>query len=97
MTKRFCIALSVDVDRQSDAYLRKHLTGVLTHNGHTVQVPDELRLLCFDYRNRGYEVFPPCDHTDALGQCLGHDVDSDRVDHAAGASPQESKHGDAVE
>ena len=72
------MSVSVDVDRLSDAQLREQLTGVLTHEGRTVQVPDELRLLCFDYRNRGYEVFPPCDNTCPKGQCLGHPMEDDR-------------------
>jgi len=69
------MALSVDVDRFSDAYLVEQYAGVLkADDGHVVQVPAELRMLCFSYRNRGFECFPPCDHTDETGHCLGHEI-----------------------
>jgi hypothetical protein len=67
-----CVALSVDVDRFSDEYLVRNLTGALKREGRVVQVPDELRALCAEYRARGFEVFPPCGHTDERGHCLGH-------------------------
>lgn len=72
--KKFCMALSVDVDRFDDKYLVRHLSGVLHHDdGREVQVPGELRVLCFHHRNLGHEVIPPCDHVDEAGRCLGHE------------------------
>lgn len=69
-------ALAVDVDRFDDAYLEAHVIPVITHEGKPVTV-GQLRVLCFDYRNRGYECFPPCDHTDEKGHCLGHPTETD--------------------
>lgn len=76
-TKRYHIALDVSVDRHNDRYLLKHYNGVLRHEGRLVQVPDDLRRLCAEYRAKGFEVFPPCDHVDARGLCLGHEVESE--------------------
>ena len=68
------MALSVDVDRFSDKYIRntwldmfKRQFGVLTVGG--------IRECCAKARAKGLEVFPPCDHTDARGHCLGHKKD----------------------
>jgi hypothetical protein len=72
--KSFHVAMSVDVDRFDDAYLIEHFNGVLLRDdGSHVQVPDDLRKRCAEARASGLDVFPPCDHTDAKGHCLGHD------------------------
>ena len=68
------IALSVDVDRNGDAYLRKAYRNALTKaDGTVVKVPGELRKLCAEYRAQGFAVFPPCDNHDERGYCLGHE------------------------
>ena len=64
-------ALSVDVDRFGDKYLSEHILPVISHDGKPVTVA-QLRVMCFDYRNRGFEVFPPCDNVDSRGYCQGH-------------------------
>lgn len=76
--QRIHVSLSVDVDRFSDAYLKKHLAGCLSHeDGRVVEVPGELRALCAEYRAKGYECFPPCDNTDEKGHCKGHYYEDD--------------------
>lgn len=67
----YCVATSVDVDRFSDAYLEMNVLPVLTHNGEPVTV-EQLRVACFDHRNRGFKVFPPCGNVDEQGYCKGH-------------------------
>ena len=67
------IALSVDVDRFKDSYLRKHLCqpGVFL-DGKTPTV-ESLRIACAKARAEGKRVLPPCDHTAPDGSCLGHE------------------------
>lgn len=64
------MAQSVDVDRREDSYLRTLLpefrrAGLAT----TVR---GIREACAAARAAGLAVFPPCDHTDERGRCLGH-------------------------
>lgn len=72
MSRRIHMAVSVDVDRFDDKYLARNVVPFLTHEGKPVTI-GQLRVLCFDYRNRGFEAFPPCDNVDSKGHCLGHD------------------------
>lgn len=74
MKTRRCMGLSVDVDRFSDRDMVKNYTGVLKHpDGRYVQVPQELRKLCAEYRAKGYESVPPCDNVNERGYCRGHE------------------------
>lgn len=67
------MSLSVDVDRYTDAQMRKQYRGVLRHlDGRYVEVPGELRKLCAEYRAKGFKCFPPCDNVDETGSCKGH-------------------------
>ncbi len=74
MSRMTHMALSVDVDRFSDAKLRREfcVPGVFLR-GVTPTV-EQLRLACYKARLDGLEVFPPCDNTDARGYCKGHEV-----------------------
>lgn len=67
----YCMAMSVDVDRFTDAYLRKNVLPALSIDGKPVTAA-QLRVACFDARNRGLEVLPPCDNVDERGRCAGH-------------------------
>ena len=68
------VALSVDVDRFDDRYLRKTYCKPgcgITINGKVPTVA-ELRAACAEMRAMGFEVFPPCDSHDKRGFCKGH-------------------------
>lgn len=75
-----CVALSVDVDRFSDAKLKRDFCtpgcGILL-NGKTPTVL-ELRVACERLRAEGKAVFPPCGNTRPDGYCAGH-TDPDPV------------------
>ena len=45
----------------------------MTSHGRPIESVAELRRLCAEARAQGLEAFPPCDHTDAKGRCLGHE------------------------
>lgn len=72
------IAISVDIDRFSDEQLRDFL-GHFVRAG-KAQTLEQVRALCAEAREQGYEVFPPCDHTDAKGHCTGHQTYDARSD-----------------
>lgn len=72
------LALSVDVDRYSDATLAREFDRVLVRAGRHVPWT-ELRALCAEYRAKGYAVFPPCDRTGPKGDCLGHPVEDEQI------------------
>jgi hypothetical protein len=74
--RRVHMALSVDVDRFSDAVLRSQYDGILVRADGSRVPWHELRALCAEYRADGYEVFPPCDRTNARGVCEGHEEPS---------------------
>lgn len=78
MTKftRFHMAMSVDVDRHTDAYLRKHAIHGLTVDGEQVTV-GQLRIACHNARLEGLRVLPPCDNTEPDGSCAGHATPED--------------------
>ena len=65
------VALSVDVDRYSDAKLRREILPGLLMDGRRPTV-EELRLACHNARREGLRVFPPCDTTNPDGSCAGH-------------------------
>jgi hypothetical protein len=65
------IAVSVDIDRHSDSYLRKEWLDTFRAAVGARTVRD-IRQHCQLARMRGLEVFPPCDHVDERGHCLGH-------------------------
>jgi len=73
---RHHIAISVDVDRHSDAYLEKAYAGCVTEDGEPVTIA-RLRELCNECRAQGYKVIPPCDHYGPDGHCLGHTTAED--------------------
>ena len=72
MGKTMHMALSVDIDRFTDAHLRKHYGGALVYKGSAAETPKEIRFLCRLARSKGFEVFPPCDNVDEKGCCKGH-------------------------
>jgi len=67
------MAVSVDADRFSDAYLKRTYcypgAPFLRGKSYTVK---EFRAECARLRAQGKEVFPPCDNTGPDGSCLGH-------------------------
>lgn len=64
------MAMSVDADRHSDAYIRKHiLPGIEPTFAH----PELFREACRKARAKGMMVFPPCDNVDERGYCAGHE------------------------
>jgi len=65
------MVLSVDVDRFSDAKIRRDFLGMFAQLG-AVTVAD-VRRICAEYRAKGYEAFPSCEHHDSRGYCLGHE------------------------
>lgn len=73
--RRYCMALSIDVDRFSNAKLRKDYCtpgcGILLDG--KVPTVEELRIACAKGRAKGLEVFPPCDQVDDRGHCTGHE------------------------
>ena len=74
MSKRFHLSMSVDADRFTDAYIRKHILPAIKP---TFEHPELFRRACREAREEGLAVFPPCDHTDARGYCLGHEEDDE--------------------
>ena len=66
------VAMATDADRHSDRYIAKHICSCVTVNGVHPSVA-EFRRMCREARARGLAVFPPCDNTDALGYCQGHE------------------------
>jgi hypothetical protein len=74
--RRICMALSVAIDGLSDRRLSEYLDSFRAAGVDTI---DGVREACREARRVGLEVFPPCDHTDERGRCLGHPV----VDEAA--------------
>jgi hypothetical protein len=71
--KRVHMSLAVDVDRFPDKHLREHYDGILLREDGSRVPWTELRALCAEYRASGFEAFPPCDHVDERGHCLGHE------------------------
>lgn len=63
-------AASVDIDRFSDARLRKVWLPMFRQLG--CETPQDIRKKCAEARAQGLEVFPPCDNTGPTGACLGH-------------------------
>jgi hypothetical protein len=72
LPRSFHMAQSVDADRFTDAYLRKHVLPSMTHEGKPVTVK-QFRKACADARAKGLDVFPPCDNVDEKGNCRGHE------------------------
>lgn len=70
--KTYHVALSVDVDRFTDAKLRRTWLRGLTLDGKPATVAT-LRQACAAGRARGWAVFPPCESVGADGSCLGHE------------------------
>jgi hypothetical protein len=68
--KSYCFAMSVDADRFSDAYIRKHILPCIKP---TFEHPELFRRACRELRELGYKVFPPCDKAGPTGECMGHE------------------------
>ncbi len=64
------VAISVDVDRFSDAKIRRQYLPFFRQLG--AKTPEDVRRLCNDERAKGHEVFPPCDKVKPNGACAGH-------------------------
>jgi hypothetical protein len=71
--RRICCVVSVDVDRFSDAKLRREWLPIFAQLG-AVSVAD-IRRLCAEYRAGGFEAFPSCENHDARGYCTGHPIE----------------------
>lgn len=70
-TKRFHVAVSVNVDRRDDRYLRESWLEDFRAAGLATSVAG-IRKACAEARARGLEVFPPCNEVDERGRCVGH-------------------------
>jgi len=71
MATMYHCAQSVDVDRFTDAYIRR--SGILDSFAQLgCKTPRDVRQQCVLARKKGWEVFPPCDHHGPDGRCLGH-------------------------
>lgn len=70
--RSYCCALSVNVDRFSDAVLRKRWICGLRIEGRPATVAS-LRAACATMRTQGFEVFPACDAAGPDGSCQGHE------------------------
>lgn len=68
-------SLSVDVDRFSDAYLKRTYLNGLSFDGETLTV-DRLRSLCAEARALGQEALGMCDNVNEKGLCQGHDPEA---------------------
>lgn len=79
MTEHIHMALSVDIDRFSDAHLRREFCSWIEFDGKRITDPRELRILCSKARGQGLVVFPPCHHTHADGTCAHHATGPGRV------------------
>lgn len=71
--RSYCCALSVDVDRFSDAELRRTWLRGLSIDGRPATVAS-LRGACATMRAQGFEVFPACDKAGPNGACQGHEL-----------------------
>jgi len=71
----FHTAISVDIDRFSDATLLAEYLPIFTRAG-VASTLVELRAACAAARAKGLEVFPPCDHVLSTGMCAGHAPDA---------------------
>jgi len=71
MTKRYHVAISVEIDRFADAKIAKDYLPMFLAAGAASTVA-EVRRLCRHMRSGGYEAFPPCDSVDDKGHCQGH-------------------------
>jgi hypothetical protein len=69
--KSYHVALSVDIDRFSDAKLRRDYAPFMTIDGRRL-TPQEIRKACWQERGKGHVVFPPCDNVGPDGSCAGH-------------------------
>lgn len=71
------VAVSVDIDRFSDAKLKRdHCPHMLIRDHTGMQrrpTPHEVRRKCQEARAAGFAVFPPCDNTNSDGSCAGHE------------------------
>lgn len=72
MSTSFHVAISVDIDRFSDAYMRKNYLDLFRRNG--IATVEGIRQACANARAKGWDVFPPCDNVKADGSCAGHEV-----------------------
>jgi hypothetical protein len=66
-----CLAVSVDIDRFSDAYLSDIYAPMFEAAGHASD-PASIRALCVSARADGLVCFPSCDNVDERGVCKGH-------------------------
>lgn len=70
--KTIHMVLAVDIDRFTDAKIRRDFLPMLAKLGAASVI--DVRRICREYRAKGYEAFPSCDHHDERGYCLGHDA-----------------------
>lgn len=76
LTRMFHVAISVDIDRHSDARLETDwLSAFRGFVGFDVKTVADVRRVCQWARSCGWDVFPPCDNTGDNGHCLGHPFD----------------------
>lgn len=67
----FHMAVSVDVDRFGDRYIRRCWLPIF-RDQLGCKTPKDVRQHCEMARRKGYEVFPPCDNYGPDGKCLWH-------------------------
>lgn len=80
MATRRHIALSVDIDRHGDGYLRKEYLQLFRDNFGKQTTVADIRKHCEAARAAGMKVFPPCCNVDAQGYCQGHPIEPE-VEH----------------
>lgn len=56
-----------------------HLKGMLTNETGEVMSGWEVRRRLKEAQAKGYSVLPVCEHHNARGLCLGHDVTSEEI------------------
>lgn len=72
MKRRMCLALSVDIDRFSDAKIERDYLPMFGEHARTAA---DVRRLCTLERAKGHDVFPPHDgDTKPDGMCAGHAI-----------------------
>ncbi len=67
MRTRYHVAISVNIDKIPDELLIRDYADIGS--------PNMIRQMCVAARERGWEVFPPCDNVGANGRCLGHPIE----------------------
>lgn len=73
------VALCVSVDRFSDRKIEDEFLPMFAKDP-SVRTAADVRAKCAAARERGLEVFPPCDNTLPDGSCAGHEEPEEAID-----------------